>query len=266
MKVQELSKTRASYLQGLGIKKMREKKHLFAAEGAKCVADTLSSFPLHSLVATKEWWNIASHDARLNRLLSAPEMADHLFVADAATVAKLSSLSTPPGVIAFYQLPVPLSAPTVPLAPDVYLMLDGVRDPGNMGTILRTAHWFGVNTIFASMDCVDIYNPKTVQSTMGSISKVNLIYCNLTEVITANPQIPAVTLMLEGEDIFTTNLPDSAFFIMGNESNGVSRELTSLVSRRLTIPPADPSSHPESLNVAVASAITLSQFFSNKKG
>lgn len=265
MKVQELSKTRAAQLQGLGIKKMREKKHLFAAEGAKCVADTLGHFPLHSLVATKEWWNIACHDSRLCRFLNNPAFADHLFMADAATITRLSSLSTPPGVIAFYSLPTPASVPEAPLPANVYLMLDGVRDPGNMGTILRTAHWFGVNNIFASADCVDIYNPKTVQSTMGSISKVNLIYCNLCDVINANPHIPAVTLMLEGENLFTTTLPDSAFFIMGNESNGVSDELTSLVSRRLTIPPAHPDSHPESLNVAIASAITLAQFFSKNK-
>lgn len=260
----ELSKNRASFLSGLSQKKQRLKKGIFAAEGDKCVEDTLGLFDLHSLVISEEWMKCVDNDSKIQSFIDNSDNKENVFIVPAKVISKLSSMSTPPGIIAFYHLPAYMIEPSQKLTPGKYLMLDGVRDPGNMGTIIRTAHWFGIRTVFASFDCVDIFNPKTVQSTMGSIAHVDVIYCDLHNIIKNNPEIPSFALMLGGADIYTLELPESAFIVMGNEANGVSNDVASICTNLITIPPADNDSHPESLNVAIATAVTLSAFQKSK--
>lgn len=186
-----------------------------------------------------------------------------IYVVSSKEMREISSLTAAPEVIAVCKLPIRKSEEEIlssPLSQGIYLLLDGVQDPGNLGTIIRTAHWFGVNHIFASNDTVDLYNPKTVQSTMGSLGSVSVDYVDLSRLIDNNPSMEAAGLLLEGKNIFHTELPSSAFIIMGNEGNGISESLRKKLTIGLTIPPHDPRNHSESLNVAIATAITLAAF------
>ena len=253
-----ISKAKVSLFSRLSQRKVRREEGLFIAEGAKCVADTLGRFPLHALVATPDWLS-------QNQTLLTP--GQNILSASSQDLAKISSLKSTPEVVAIYQIPEPRPSSLVPrpsslsLAPkDLSLLLDGIQDPGNLGTIIRTASWFGIRRIFASRQTADIYNPKTVQSTMGALADVEFIYCDLPELVRANPDIPLCILDLHGENLFTADLPESAFILMGSEGHGPSPEMKALAARSFLIPPADPLRHPDSLNVAVATAITLSQF------
>ena len=151
-------------------------------------------------------------------------------------------------------------SPALVVREGLCLGLDAVRDPGNMGTILRIADWFGVSAVYCSDDCVDIYNPKTVQSTMGAIFHKEVIYCNLSEACRAfaSEGRKIYGTFLDGSDIYREQLNSDAFVLMGNESNGISAEIASYVSGRLNIPSFGGSA--ESLNVAVATAVTVSEF------
>ena len=135
-----------------------------------------------------------------------------------------------------------------------------IQDPGNLGTIMRTAHWFGIDRIYASRDTVDIFNPKTVQSTMGSLGRVEIVYCDLGELMDKNPDMPVYGTLLDGKNIYKATLGEHGFIIMGNEGKGISESLRKRITSPLLIPPYDYSNHSESLNVAIATAVTLSQF------
>ena len=139
-------------------------------------------------------------------------------------------------------------------------LLDGVQDPGNLGTIIRTADWFGIDTIFASSTTVDVFNPKTVQSTMGSLSRVNVFYTDLTALLASHRDMPSYGTFLNGKDTYKYKTENRGFLIMGNEGNGISDEVRKLVAHPLFIPPYNPDAHGESLNVAIATAIALSNF------
>lgn len=248
----ELSKSKATVIASLGSKKMRLKHKLFTAEGEKCALDTIGAFELDCLVATPAWISLGKLK---QESLSAP-----IFSASPETLKKISSLSSPPDVIAVFRLP-SQSVPALSLdASSLYLALDGIQDPGNLGTIIRTADWFGVETIFASRDTADIFNPKTIQATMGSLKRVRVVYTDLADVISANPGMPLCGTLLDGKDIFQTSLPKGAIIVMGNEGNGISDEVKKMVTHPLLIPPYRNESHGESLNVAIATAITLAQF------
>jgi TrmH family RNA methyltransferase len=247
----DISKSKISLFSSLKLKKNREKLKLFVAEGNKCVLDTLPYFNLYALVAVKEW---------LNEHHEITEGVANIYEASHADLKKISSLATPPEVIAIYEIP--HKEPDYELiTKDITLLLDGIQDPGNLGTIIRLADWFGIRQIFASNDTVDIYNSKTIQATMGSISRVNLFYTSLTELISKFPNIPSCGLLLDGDNIYQASLPDVAFVIMGNEGKGLTQEIRNIVSNKLLIP-----SYPigeetgESLNVATATAITLAEF------
>lgn len=252
----EISKTKAALYARLGQRKMRRRLGLFTAEGTKCVADTLGSFELEALVATPRW--LEEHPAL------AAVASGRVLEAAPAELARISTLSTAPDVIAVYSTPVEPELPAEALPRRFYLVLDGVQDPGNLGTIVRTAHWFGVDTIFASCDSADIYGPKAIQSTMGSVASVKVIYCDLAELLERNPRLPVYGLLLGGENIFAEREAFApGFIVMGNEGSGISERVRRLVDRPLTIPPADPASHPDSLNVAVATAVTLATMLKN---
>lgn len=140
------------------------------------------------------------------------------------------------------------------------LMLDAVQDPGNLGTILRIASWFGVARVVLGSGCADPFNPKAVQSSMGAIGMVRIIQSNLPKIINSNPDIPVCGTVLDGSDIYTTHLSLPAFVVMGNEGNGLSEELRQKINLPLLIPSFASGPHAESLNVAAATAITVSEF------
>lgn len=175
-------------------------------------------------------------------------------------MSRISSLSTPPPVIAVVRKPLPKA---LELPRGLCLGLDSVRDPGNMGTILRLADWFGVTAVFASQDSVEIFNPKVVQASMGSIFRVRFVYCDLPELcrLFRHESLPVYGTFLDGADIYRQQLADQGLVIMGNESNGISPEVAAEVSTRLAIPSfAGVCGGPESLNVSTAAAVALSEF------
>ena len=252
MEISHISKGKLALYSSLSSPKMRERHGLFTAEGVKCVSDTLAHFDVEAILVSPE-------GIREVASLGCGDVPVYEVSRD--EMKKISSLSTPSVIMAVYRIP---ADPEFEVRNDrLYLCLDGVRDPGNMGTIIRTAHWFGVDTIFASKDSVDIYNPKTVQSTMGSIAGVKVVYTDLETLFGKYPNLPTFGLMLEGEDIYKARLGKSGFIIMGNEGKGISEKLRTKISNPLLIPPAG-ENHGESLNVAVATAVTLALFARNE--
>ncbi len=251
----ELSKNKIGIYSSLGQVKMRRKYGLFTVEGRKSVEDLLPFFQLEALILlNKEELEYSPFN------LSDPDVSEKVYNVSEATMKKLSSLSTPSDVMAVFRLPEYRNGKKSLDPKKLYLMLDGVQDPGNMGTIIRTAHWFGVEKIFTSKDSVDIYNPKTVQATMGSLGRVEVISASLSEIIQDNPHIPVYGTFLEGEDIYKAELTCGGIILMGNEGKGISAQMKSLATRKLFIPPYHPDNHSESLNVAIATAVVLSCF------
>ncbi len=242
----ELSKTKTGVYSSLSSARMRRRHGLFIVEGEKSVRDTLGHFELECLICLKGCGDF-------------PDVpADKVREASEADMKKISGLQTVPPVVAVYRIPRQEERPA-DVGRDLYLVLDGVQDPGNLGTIVRTCHWFGIRRIFASRDTADVFNPKCVQSTMGSIAKVEVTYCDLPALFRENPSMPVYGLLLDGKDIFRAETGDCGFIVMGNEGNGISPEVRSHVTSPLLIPPAT-ADHAESLNVAVATAITLARF------
>jgi len=249
-KIMELSKSKQSIYSQLSKRKMRDRYGLFIVEGGKSVSDTISQFTAEAIVvsggtAVPESWGCG----------------EKVYEVTPERMSKISTLSTPPEVLAVYRIPAGFYE-TVPV-PDqskLYLLLDGIQDPGNLGTIIRTAHWFGIERIYASQDTADIFNPKAIQSTMGSLGRVEVIYCDLSELISGCPQMPVYGTLLDGDNIYEATLGEHGFIVMGNEGKGISARLRDKITSPLLIPPYDSSNHSESLNVAIATAVTLSQF------
>lgn len=255
MKITRLSKTKGGVYATLGSAKMRRRHGLFLAEGEKLVADTRGAFVTEALVALPEWFerhpDTGGFPAEVAR------------EATEAEIARISSMTTPPEVLAVYRIPESVcSRAPEPEAGRLTLVLDGIQDPGNLGTIVRTADWFGVYDILASPDTADIYNPKAVQATMGAISRVHVCYCELEPVIRRASErgVPVYGTLLEGENMYDAPLTSGGLLVMGNEGKGISRQLRPLVTEPLLIPPFGTSGHGESLNVAAATAITLAEF------
>ncbi len=232
----------------LSQKKNRDKEGCFVAEGTKCVIDTLGHFKLKYLFATNSW--IAEYGERIDA--EATEVSR-------VQMDRMSMLKTASSVLAVYEMN-SIQKP-VGLESQLVLVLDGVQDPGNLGTIMRVADWFGIRQIFCSKDTVDVYNPKTVQATMGAISRVAVAYCNLVDLFEENPQMPILGTFLDGENIYNKELPQSGFVVMGNEGKGISPDIEKCVTQKLLIP-SYPVGVPtsESLNVGTATAIVLSEF------
>ncbi len=249
----ELTNNLKKLVSSLQERKHRKQQHLFKAEGTKCVTDTFASFSLFGLFATASWLN--AH----------PEIAaaagEKVFQANSRDLDRMSSMSTPPEVIAVYHIP-EYSFDVNSFGHNLAIALDGVQDPGNLGTIMRSADWFGVTDILCSHDTADVFSPKVVQATMGAISRVKLHYCDLCDVLSRMDRtVPLYGTFLEGDNIYETELSDNGVIIMGNEGKGISADVASLITKRLFIPPfssGGPTS--ESLNVATATAIVLSEF------
>jgi len=189
--------------------------------------------------------------AKLNKLSKKVNFQD----ISAADLQKMSSLTTPQEVLAVINLPEWPKLTQSNLVNRFTLVLDGVQDPGNLGTIIRTADWFGLQNIICSEDTVDAYNPKVVQATMGSLARVNLHYTHLATLL---PQLnlPVLGAMLNGDNIYTANLGTQGLIVMGNEGNGLRADIQSLVTQSVTIPRVGEA---ESLNVAIATALFCSE-------
>lgn len=234
--------------------KYRKRLGMFKAEGTKCVLDTLSAFDAEYVFATGQW--ISEHIADLNFYDGLP-----LVKTSPKDLERMSGLSTASSVIAVYKIPV-----VQPILSDIknelILALDSVQDPGNLGTIIRTADWYGIRNILCSHSTADVFNPKVVQATMGAISRVQLHYCDLVEAIASlNDVMPIYGTFLDGDNIYTSPLTPHGVIVMGNEGNGVSAGVARFIGKRLHIP-SYPIGVPtsESLNVGVATAITVSEF------
>lgn len=265
--MQKISKNKRQIVANLSSRKMRVKHGLFPVEGFKSVSDIAgypgAMFEISYLIATPrripDAVEISNRYAQNHPDFDKPE----IYEASEQELKEMSSLSTPSDIIAVCRLPERKAEEGIlasPLPDGLYLLLDGVQDPGNMGTIIRTAHWMGVRKIFASSDSVDIYNTKVIQASMASLGVVEVEYVNLCHLVEANPKLPVAGLLLEGENIYKAALPSSAMIVMGNEGNGISEEMRRHLTHSYTIPPYDPSEHAESLNVAIATAITLAEF------
>lgn len=243
-----LPKGLAGRIHQLRLKKFRDERDMFVAEGTKCVGDTLGHFEIVCLVATRHW--LENH----------PTPTGKTYLADTSQMRYISSLSSAPEVVAVYKRPSHTLDKDL-VTHDLTLMLEGVQDPGNLGTIIRLCDWFGIRQVIASKDCADIFGAKAVQSTMGSISRVHVFYLNLEDFIAANPSVPVAGLLLDGENIYSAKLPVPCIVAMGNEGRGLSAELRDILSLRLLIPSYPPNeATAESLNVAMATSIALSEF------
>ncbi len=246
-----ISKNDIKSIKALAVKKLRQKKGLFVAEGHKLVDELLEVFDCTLIVATEKWSN-------RNKKISSATRTEIV----SETVLKQTSLmQNPQDVLAVFKIP-EYNASINIASKELVLALDNIQDPGNLGTIVRIADWFGIKNVFCSIGTADIYNPKAVQATMGAIARVKLHYTDLTkELASLKGNIPIYGTLLNGIDIYKSELTENGIIIMGNEGNGISKEVCSLVTDPLYIPcyPADaPTS--ESLNVAVATAITCAEF------
>lgn len=229
---------------------VRRDTGLFKAEGDKCVADTLGAFDLECLAATHAW--TAAHPE------TAARAGSRLAVVSPREMARMSSLKTAPEVLALYRIP---DMPPAVVEPGrLTLALDCVQDPGNVGTIVRTADWMGVDTVLASEGTADIWSPKVVMSTMGALARVRVCRCDLPDLLTGSP-VPVFGMALDGEDLYRAELPGDggAVLVMGNEGSGISDAVAATLTRKLLIPAFGPHAA-ESLNVAVATAVTLGEF------
>lgn len=230
----------------------RRENSLFLAEGTRCVSEILRAFTCRWLIATDAW------------LSENREMAARMPVLKARPdeLERISSLQTPQGVIAVCEIPAS-SGNTGLGSEELILALDTVQDPGNLGTIVRVADWFGIRRIWASEDTVDIYNPKVVQATMGGIARVDIEYCRLPERLgeARRAGMNVYGTFLDGSDIYATALSTGGVIVMGNEGSGISPETAALCNRRIRIPSFPTGvSTVESLNVATATAITVAEF------
>lgn len=237
-----VSKNQIKLITSLQQKKYRKQEQLFFAEGVKVVQELLhSNFELLDLFTTKQ------------DFLTVPKNKVHAITE--AELKKISALTTPNSCLAVFKIPKVKEM----VEKGLIVALDDVRDPGNLGTIIRLCDWFGIETLFCSEESVDIYNPKVVQATMGSISRVNVVYGNL-EAFLSQTKLPVFGTFMDGKNIYQEKLPKEGIIVMGNEANGISSSVEKLVSERIAIPRFGNLQVTESLNVATATAIILSEF------
>ena len=237
-----LSKNQIKLITSLQQKKQRFVNQLFFAEGIKVIQELVeSNFELVHLYTTQNDFEEVSQDKKT--IISANELK------------KISALATQHSCLGVFRI----QADKKIIESGLILALDSIRDPGNLGTILRLCDWFGIDQIVCSKDAVDIYNPKVVQATMGSIARVNVNYIDLENFI-GQTQLPVFGTFMQGSTIYKTDLPQEGIIVMGNEANGISPELEKLIKNRLTIPRFGSLQKTESLNVATATAIVLSEF------
>jgi len=237
-----LSKSQISFIKSLHQKKYRKEHGLFIVEGIKSIKEFFqSSYQIHTIFYNSEQYNLLPKlPANIN-----------LFEVKNAELDKISTLQTPQGFLALVHIPKNRELALKALKNQFTLVLDGVQDPGNMGTIIRTADWFGFKNIICSADCVEVFNPKTVQATMGSLARVNIYEADLPVLLEKNT-IPVFGALLDGESIYKTQWGAEGLVILGNEGKGISAEVIKKINKPVTIPRIGEA---ESLNVAVSAAI-----------
>ena len=246
----------------LEMKKNRKREGLFVAEGPKVVGDMLDSYRAHAIIATDEWLaKQASGTTGLDKTCKWTAEAWGVVTVTEEELRRTSFLQHPQQVMALFQMPDESDIADVDPSSQLCLALDGVQDPGNLGTIIRIADWFGIDHILCSKETADAYNPKVVQATMGSLAHVHLHYIDLnTFIAQQSGNVPIFGTFLDGKDIYSTQLSQSGIIVMGNEGNGISDSVSELVSHRLLIPDFHEGKSAESLNVAIATAIVCSEF------
>ena len=237
-----LSKNQIKFIHQLKRKKHRLEQGLFLAEGIKLVEELLrSELKVHKLYATAEY--------------ETPVSIVPVEVISERELKSISDFTSPNQVLGIFEIP----AEKEPVRQGLTVLLDGINDPGNLGTILRLCDWFGVEQLVCSPNTVDCYNSKVVQASMGSLARVSVAYCDLLAFIQEERR-PVYGTFLDGENLYETSLDPEAVLILGNEANGISKEVEKLVFKKLTIPQFGSKKNTESLNVAMATAIFLSEF------
>ncbi|QZT37017.1 RNA methyltransferase [Halosquirtibacter xylanolyticus] len=252
--MEELSKNRIKYIKSLSQKKYRKQEKHYIAEGAKIIEDLiLANHPIKIIYAAPEAYD---------KLLNLSQRKNITLVETSIkSIEKASHLTTPSNAIAL-----------MAIEPDVFsidmlhnkitIALDNIQDPGNLGTIIRIADWFGIDNIICSKDTVDVYNNKVIQSTMGAIARVKVYYDDLHHIIDQATQnnINIFGTFLDGKNIYSEELPKQGIVVMGNEGKGISESIESLVTNKITIPSFRQEKGSESLNVAMATSIICSEF------
>ncbi len=240
-----ISKNQIKSITSLQHKKHRQEQQLFLAEGVKVIQELLlSNFVLEHLFVTETIFE--NVPASLRTLIKEDEMK------------RISALSTSSSCLALFQMPKVSKIEQKGLI----VALDDIRDPGNFGTIIRLCDWFGVTQLVCSSETVDVYNPKVVQATMGSIARVNINYLDINEFIAKTP-LPVFGTFMDGTNVYDEKLPNEGILVLGNEANGISTKLEKSIKNRIAIPRFGTIQKTESLNVATAAAIFLGEFRRN---
>lgn len=246
-----LSKAQISLINSLQQKKFRTQHGLFIVEGIKSVLEFVnSSYKVQKIFST------AQAAAKLGKL---PQIIKHEEVTE-TEFSKITSLKTPQGALALVEIPLQQQFDHSLLDGQHSLILDDIQDPGNLGTIIRTAEWFGIKHIICSIGTVDAYNPKVVQATMGSLSRVQVDYLDIEQLINMT-SLPTFGALLDGQSIYETDFTSAGLIIMGNEGNGIRKDLIPKINQAVTIPRIGDA---ESLNVAVAATIFCSEIARQK--
>ena len=237
-----ISKNQLKLITSLSQKKYRQKHKLFIAEGIKVVQEMVNAaFSVERIFCTNDFFTTISDD-KITRISD-------------ADLKKISNLKTPNKVLGLFKIP-----DEKPLQKNgLILVLDTINDPGNLGTIIRLCDWFGITQLICSKETVDCYNPKVVQASMGSLTRVSIHYINLEEYL-QETHLPTFIADMNGENVYQMNLPKDGILILGNEANGLSENIKTLVKNKISIPRFGEIQQTESLNVATATAILLSEF------
>jgi len=249
-----LSKNTIKLIKSLGVKKYRNKEKLFLVEGDKMVLEVIQS------------------SLKIKELILAPDFQyrDHIQTKNITKITEVeyselkqcSFLKTPQNSMAICEIPAKKSLPET-LHSGLSVYLDGIQDPGNLGTIIRICDWFGIEQVFCSLDTVDLYNPKVIQASMGSFNRINLLEYDFEAVksIAAKTGTTIFGAFMDGNNIYHEELPHNALLVVGNEGNGIRKEVETLVDKRISIPNLSSNrAKAESLNVSVATAIICSEF------
>ena len=235
-----LSKSQIKLITSLKQKKYRQQHNFFVVEGVKAITELLqSNLELHKLYTTQSF-NINSKDE---------------VIISETDLKRISFLTTPNKALAVFKIPEQKPIDNSGLI----VALDSIRDPGNLGTIIRLCDWFGVKELICSKETVDCFNPKVIQATMGSITRVHVSYIDLGFFL-STVKLPVFGAFMEGENVYKASLPKQGVLVMGNEANGVSEKIEAMITKKISIPRFGDSNVTESLNVATATAVLLSEF------
>lgn len=237
-----LSKNQIKFINSLKKKKFRSQNKLFLAEGIKVVEELLKSpFKAHKIYVTSAYSN--------------KFLPDNAEIISENELKSISSLTNPNQIFGIFEIPEEETIKTYGFT----LVLDEINDPGNLGTIIRLADWFGVEQLICSPNTVDCFNPKVVQASMGSLTRVSLVYTDLIPFLEKETR-PVYGALLQGENVYQSALENEAVLVVGNEANGISESIQKLITQKITIPQFSKNQQTESLNVATATAILLSEF------